>query len=122
MVKTANLRYGNDGCEFRRVHGPRFRRVLSQREVHPGFVIVRQERLHVPIQRGLVEDNHVVQTLPAESADQAFDVRSPGTVSVMFLGLIQPAALLWHLSEGGFDVTQHVDGAWNLLSETLRAS
>ena len=73
MVKTANLRYGNDGSEFRRVHGPRFRRVLSQREVHPGFVIVRQERLHVPIQRGLVEDNHVVQTLPAESADQAFD-------------------------------------------------
>ena len=76
----------------------------------------------MPIQRGLVEDNHVVQTLPAESADEAFDVRSPGTVSVMFLGLIQPAALLWHLSEGGFDVTQHVDGAWNLLSETLRAS
>jgi hypothetical protein len=38
----------------------------------------------------------------------------------MFLGLIQPAALLWHLSEGEFDVTQHVEKAWNLLSETLR--
>lgn len=46
----------------------------------------------------------------------------PGTVSMMFLGLIQPAALLWHLSEGEFDVTQHVEKAWNLLSETLRAS
>jgi len=44
----------------------------------------------------------------------------PGTVSMMFLGLIQPAALLWHLSEGEFDVTQHVEKAWNLLSETLR--
>ena len=44
----------------------------------------------------------------------------PGTVSMMYLGLIQPAALLWHLSEGEFDVTQHVEKAWNLLSETLR--
>jgi hypothetical protein len=40
----------------------------------------------------------------------------------MFLGLVQPPALLWHLSEGGFDVTQYVERAWNLLSETLRAS
>ena len=46
----------------------------------------------------------------------------PGTVSVMFLGLIQPAALLWHLSEGGFDVTRHVERAWDLLSKTLRTS
>ena len=46
----------------------------------------------------------------------------PGTVSVMFLGLIKPAALLWHLSEGGFDVTRHVERAWDLLSKTLRTS
>lgn len=46
----------------------------------------------------------------------------PGTVSVMILGLIQPAAFLWHLSEGGFDVTRHVERAWDLLSKTLRAS
>jgi AcrR family transcriptional regulator len=46
----------------------------------------------------------------------------PGTVSVMFLGLIQPAALLWHLSGGGFDVTRHVEKAWDLLSKTLKAS
>jgi AcrR family transcriptional regulator len=42
------------------------------------------------------------------------------TVSMMVLGLIQPAAFLWRLSEGGFDVTQHVEKAWNLLSEVLR--
>ena len=46
----------------------------------------------------------------------------PGTVSLMFLGVIQPAALLWHLSDGGFDVTQHVERAWDLLSQSLRAS
>ena len=44
------------------------------------------------------------------------------TVSVTLLGLIQPAALLWHLSDGEFDVTRHVERAWDLLSRTLRAS
>ena len=43
VVKTANLRNRNDGAELRWVHGPRFRRVLGQRKVRPGFVIIRQE-------------------------------------------------------------------------------
>jgi hypothetical protein len=47
VVKTANLGFGNDGSESQRVHGPWFRRVLGQREVRPGFVIVRHERLQM---------------------------------------------------------------------------
>ena len=43
VVKSANLWDRNDGSAFRRVHGPWFRRVLGQREVCPGFVIIRQE-------------------------------------------------------------------------------
>ena len=43
VMKTANLRDRNDGSDFQRVHGTRFWRVLGQREVRPGFVIVRQE-------------------------------------------------------------------------------
>ena len=49
------------------MHGPRFRRVLGQGEVRPGFVIVRQEGLHVPVQGGLVENDHVVEALAAQS-------------------------------------------------------
>jgi hypothetical protein len=30
VMKSANLRYGNDGSECRRLHGPRFRCVLGQ--------------------------------------------------------------------------------------------
>jgi len=44
----------------------------------------------------------------------------PATVSLMLLGLIQPAAILWHLSDGGFDVTKHVERAWQLFSERLK--
>ena len=39
VVKPAHLGNRNDGAPIRRVHRPRFRRVLGQREVSPGFVI-----------------------------------------------------------------------------------
>jgi AcrR family transcriptional regulator len=38
----------------------------------------------------------------------------PRTLSLMFLGLIQPAGALWILSDGDFDVTAHVKRAWKL--------
>lgn len=41
------------------------------------------------------------------------------TVAVMFLGLVQPAAILWEISEGTFDVTQHAHRAWKLFAEML---
>ena len=37
---------------------------------------------------------------------------SPDELSVMFLGLVQPAAILWHVSDGGFDVTRQAEKAW----------
>jgi AcrR family transcriptional regulator len=43
--------------------------------------------------------------------------RDPKTLSVMFLGLIQPAGILWHMSEGRFDVTKHMERAWRIFSE-----
>ena len=71
MVKTADLRNGNDASQLGRLHWPRFRRVLVQREVSPGFLIVRDEGLQVAKQTGLIENDHVVETLPANRADDA---------------------------------------------------
>jgi AcrR family transcriptional regulator len=45
----------------------------------------------------------------------------PGVVSLMFLGTFQPAAILWHLSEGAFDVTKHSESAWLLLKDAIEA-
>jgi hypothetical protein len=72
VVKTANLGYGSDGSGFRRVRGPRFRRVLGQPEVRPGFVLVGHEQFHVPVPIRLIEDHHVFQALAANGADHAF--------------------------------------------------
>ena len=73
-MKTANLRYGNHGSEFQRLHGPRFRRVLGQREVRPAFVIIGQEGFHVPVQGSLVENDDVVEALATNRPDDAFHV------------------------------------------------
>lgn len=42
------------------------------------------------------------------------------TLSVMFLGLIQPAAILWHVSDGEFDVTRHGRKAWEVFSQAIQ--
>lgn len=36
----------------------------------------------------------------------------PGAAAVHFLGLILPAAILWNLTDGRFDVTRQVERAW----------
>jgi hypothetical protein len=43
----------------------------------------------------------------------------PGTISVMFLGIIQPAAILWHISDESFDVAKHAEKAWRVFKESL---
>jgi AcrR family transcriptional regulator len=45
----------------------------------------------------------------------------PDAVSVVFLGLIQPTAILWHLSDGEFNVGKQVERAWLLFHEAIRA-
>lgn len=42
------------------------------------------------------------------------------TLSVMFLGLVQPAALLWQMSNASFDVTKFAEKAWNIFSQSIR--
>jgi AcrR family transcriptional regulator len=46
----------------------------------------------------------------------------PEALAVMFLGLVQPGAVLWFLSDGGFDVTRHAEKGWQLFSEVIGAA
>lgn len=41
----------------------------------------------------------------------------PGTISVLFFGLFQPAMMLWFMSDGGFDVGKHIGKAWQAFRE-----
>jgi hypothetical protein len=46
------------------------------------------------------------------------DVR-PDTLALMFLGLIQLTAFLWHISGGELDVATHSDEAWQVFSQAI---
>lgn len=45
----------------------------------------------------------------------------PMTLSVMFLGLIQPSAIMWHLSDGEFDAEKQAKKAWQVFESEIRA-
>lgn len=42
-----------------------------------------------------------------------------GAVAGMFFGIVQPAALLWHMSEGQFDIEDHFTRAWPIFLRLL---
>jgi AcrR family transcriptional regulator len=41
-------------------------------------------------------------------------------IAVSFLGMIQPAAIIWNLSHGEFDLIVHSKNAWKLFSDAIR--
>jgi AcrR family transcriptional regulator len=43
----------------------------------------------------------------------------PQFLGVMFLGLFQPGAILWHLTDGGFDITRQTRAAWKLFRSAI---
>jgi AcrR family transcriptional regulator len=41
------------------------------------------------------------------------------TITMMLFGIIVPAGILWHLTEGGFDVTRHAQRSWQLFAQAV---
>lgn len=46
---------------------------------------------------------------------------NPRSLAILFLGLIQPAGVLWTLSDGRFDVTGQARAAWPVFEQALCA-
>jgi hypothetical protein len=44
---------------------------------------------------------------------------APDTAAMMFFGMIVPAGILWHLTDGGIDVTQHAERVWQLFHRAV---
>jgi AcrR family transcriptional regulator len=45
----------------------------------------------------------------------------PRTAAMMFLGMIVPAGVVWHLTDGGFNLTQHAGRVWKMFQQALTA-
>lgn len=45
----------------------------------------------------------------------------PTTAALMWIGMVVPAAILWHTTEGSFDVTRHAERAWQMFYRAIAA-
>lgn len=45
--------------------------------------------------------------------------RDPSKAAVLFLGVVQPTGILWHLSDGVFDMESHLRSAWEAFAAWL---
>jgi AcrR family transcriptional regulator len=43
----------------------------------------------------------------------------PRTAAMLFLGMIVPAGVVWHLTDGGFNLTQHAGRVWKIFQQAL---
>ncbi len=93
-------------------------RVVLSEEVYNGHP-VRKAKVYAMISKYLDR----VATIVREGQEQNRIRRDvdPKTVALMFLGLVQPVAILWHMSDGKLEVTRHTEKAWKVFSEAIRA-
>jgi AcrR family transcriptional regulator len=91
-------------------------RLVFSEEMHRNQP-ARKKRLYQVIHRYLGRIAAIVRVGQAAGIIRQ-DV-PPDTVAMLFLGLVQPAAMLWEMSEGTFDVTRHTERAWKLFAAML---
>jgi len=111
-----------------RLHALLTRHVQFVRENHALPRIVFSDEM---VSRNAARRGRVYQVIQAYLAGVAELVRqgqvageirtdaSAETVAMLFLGIVQPGAVLWHLSDGQFDITRHAKGAWKHFRQSL---
>jgi len=91
-------------------------RMIFSDDVHAGNPLRRQRVLQIFTSY----TGEVVQIVRlGQSQGRIRPDLDPQTVAMMLFGIIVPAGILWHLTEGGFDVTHHAQRAWQLLSSAI---
>ncbi len=80
----------------------------------------RKARLHQTISDFLSRISEI-----AREGQQAGEIRTDveaETVAMLFVGIVQPGAVLWTLSDGQFDITRHAKRAWHLFRVSIATS
>jgi AcrR family transcriptional regulator len=78
----------------------------------------RRERVYAGICDYVSEVGRLIrQAQQTGQVGQRVDVEA---AAVLFLGMIQPSAILWHMSDGQFDVTRQAQKAWPLFLKAVQ--
>lgn len=94
-------------------------RILFSDEVYGGKP-ERKAKLHAIIRDYLDEVASIIGE--GQQQNRIRPELDASTLSVMFLGLIQPTVILWHLSNGAFDAAKHAERAWPIFIKAIGCS
>jgi AcrR family transcriptional regulator len=91
-------------------------RIIFSDDVHAGNPQHKQRVLQI-LTRYAGEVSQIVQLGQSQGRIRPeLDVQ---TITMMLFGIVVPAGILWHLTDGGFDVTRHAQRAWAMLSSAI---
>jgi len=91
-------------------------RMIFSDDVHSGHP-ERKDRVLAIVTSYLGQIGRLVRE--AQGAGRIRAEIDPDTVSLLFFGMIVPAGMLWHLTDGGIDVTQHAERVWQLFQRAV---
>jgi AcrR family transcriptional regulator len=92
-------------------------RIIFSEEVIGGMP-EKQQQLHGII-RDVIRNVGVIVTEGQQASIIRTDLPAEN-IAVSFMGIIQPAAIIWNLSDGEFDLVQHSQNAWKLFLDAIR--
>jgi AcrR family transcriptional regulator len=72
------------------------------------------------ILKGLLAEIEGIMRQGQERGEIRSDL-DPRALAVMFWGMIPSSVILWHVSDGRFDVTRQAEKTWELFRESIRA-
>jgi AcrR family transcriptional regulator len=88
-------------------------RIIFSDDMHAGHPDRRQRVLRI-VKRYTDEIATIVRA--AQTSHRIRPELDVQTITLMLLGIVVPAAILWHLTDGGFDVTHHAQRAWQMFT------
>jgi AcrR family transcriptional regulator len=91
-------------------------RIIFSDDVHAGNPKHRDRIVQI-LTRYLAQVGEIVRL--GQSAGRIRQDLDVQTVALMLFGIVVPAGILWHLTDGGFDVTRHAQRAWQLFSSAI---
>jgi len=78
----------------------------------------RKRKMYCAIRGYLSSFNKLIRRAQQNGAMD--NAHAPEAWAYLFLGLVQPAAILWHLSDGREDMVRLSSGAWEVYAEAAR--
>ncbi len=94
-------------------------RLVFSEEVYAGRPR-RRARMFAAVSAYLGEIAEIVRA--GQHAGRIRRSADPDAVSMMFLGLVQPAAVLHQMSDGAFDLSEHTERTWRLLRHAIEVA